>query len=483
MKLTLQLKILPDAGQAETLRRTTERFNAAASHAAVVGFQSGTFDRDNLQKLCYQEIRDTFGLSAQLAVRAIGKAVEVFKRDKSRAPVFRKDSALVYDPRCYGFKDTTRAVGVPKKPAKPSRKISAATKILAAKIPSASQALAAKKAKKAISNSLNLPENPTVVSLLTDVGRLLIPLSLGDHQRQQLSMVRGQADLVCKHGQWFLCASMEVPEAPIREPVAGSVLGVDLGVANVAVTSDGTIYSGAHVETVRVKRHGQRRSLQRAAATRRKTSGRRKKRGQCAAARRKKDSQCIDAKRKKDTPRAAARRKKNSRRPKSIRRRLQKLAGKEARFRKDVNHCISKQIVQIALDTNRSIAVEDLTGIRSRIRFAKDQRARMSGWSFAQLLLFLAYKARKAGVFLETVYAAYTSQTCSRCGHCAKKNRPSQAVFRCTACGYSVHADINAAQNIAAKAAVNRLKVSAATALENSRIRSRQGQAIAFRRQ
>ncbi|WP_263008768.1 transposase [Nonomuraea phyllanthi] len=43
---------------------------------------------------------------------------------------------------------------------------------------------------------------------------------------------------------------------------------------------------------------------------------------------------------------------------------------------------------------------------------------------------------------------AGTSRTCSRCGHCAKENRTTQAAFRCTACGHAAHADVNAAINI-----------------------------------
>jgi putative transposase len=53
-----------------------------------------------------------------------------------------------------------------------------------------------------------------------------------------------------------------------------------------------------------------------------------------------------------------------------------------------------------------------------------------------------------AGVRLVLVNPAYTSQTCSRCGHCAKANRTSQAMFLCVACGYACHADLNAAVNI-----------------------------------
>ena len=55
----------------------------------------------------------------------------------------------------------------------------------------------------------------------------------------------------------------------------------------------------------------------------------------------------------------------------------------------------------------------------------------------------------------EKVNPAYTSQRCSACGHVARENRESQAVFLCTACGYAANADVNAARNIAAGHAVN----------------------------
>ncbi|HET6740315.1 MAG TPA: transposase [Kribbella sp.] len=61
----------------------------------------------------------------------------------------------------------------------------------------------------------------------------------------------------------------------------------------------------------------------------------------------------------------------------------------------------------------------------------------------------------KAPSRVEKVNAAYTSQTCSACGHCAPENRESQAVFGCVACGRQAHADVNAAINIAAGRAVS----------------------------
>lgn len=69
-----------------------------------------------------------------------------------------------------------------------------------------------------------------------------------------------------------------------------------------------------------------------------------------------------------------------------------------------------------------------------------------AGWGV--FLRILAGKAEWAGRELIAVNPRNTSRTCSRCGHCAKENRVTQAVFRCTACGHAAHADVNAAVNI-----------------------------------
>ena len=120
-----------------------------------------------------------------------------------------------------------------------------------------------------------------------------------------------------------------------------------------------------------------------------------------------------------------------------------------------MNHCISKAIVQTAKGTARGIALEDLKGIRERIsaqRTVKRQRRVLHSWAFFQLRFFIAYKAQMVGVRLALVNPAYTSQTCSRCGHCEKANRKAQAKFLCVSCGYSAHADLNAAVNFRSEA-------------------------------
>jgi IS605 OrfB family transposase len=98
------------------------------------------------------------------------------------------------------------------------------------------------------------------------------------------------------------------------------------------------------------------------------------------------------------------------------RRLLKKRRRKEARFAADVNHQISQRIVAEAQRTGRGIAVEELTGIRARVRLRQPQRAAVHSWAFAQLGAFLGYKARAAGVAFVEVDPAYTSQTCSAFG-------------------------------------------------------------------
>lgn len=359
MKLTLQLQVLPTNECADRLRETVERFNEAANWLAGKAFALGIANKIRLQRLHYYELRSRFGLSAQMAVRCIAQVAEAFKRDKSIRPVFQPHAAVPYDQRLMSFKGLDR------------------------------------------------------VSLLTLEGRVIVPILMGRYQRERFTNAKGQSDLVLRGRKWFLLVTVDVPGGtPINTT---DFLGVDLGVVNIATTSDGQKFSGAKAEAVRVCRSERRRRLQR----------------------------------------EASRQKKRGKRPRSARRAMQRLGRKEARFRRHENHCISKHLTKLAEDTKRGIAVEDLRHIRTRIRFAKSQRARMGAWAFAQLQAFLAYKAKLRGVPFVVVNAAYTSRTCNACGHCAKENRPDQASFVCTACGHSANADVNAAQNIAARGVCN----------------------------
>ncbi|MFF4572071.1 RNA-guided endonuclease InsQ/TnpB family protein [Streptomyces sp. NPDC001410] len=223
--------------------------------------------------------------------------------------------------------------------------------------------------------------------------------------RQLRENRRGESDLVHRNGKWYLLATCETPEAAPNGHPAGW-LGVDLGIANIATTSDeGTPFAGEELNRYRASALRTRAELQ-ATGT------------------------------------------------KSAKRKLKQRAGREARHAAQVNHKIAKSIVAEAQRTGRGIALEKLTGIRERARLRKPQRATYHSWSFAQLGRFIAYKAKRAGIPVIHVDPAYTSQRCSWCGHIDKANRPSQELFICWSCGIVAHADHNAARNIASLAKV-----------------------------
>jgi IS605 OrfB family transposase len=349
MKLTLQLQLVPTAEQKADLLDTMERFNEAASFAAKVGFEAGVFGQVTIHKLAYHEMRERFGLSSQLVVRAIAKAVECFQRDKTKCPVFKSRSAICYDQRVMSFKGLT------------------------------------------------------TVSLWSLSGRLLIPFVCGDYQKDRQGRIKGQADLVYRQGKFYLLCTIDLPEDAPVEPT--DVLGVDLGIAKIAVDSTSEAFSGEKVEATR-KHYAKRRAGLNRVGT------------------------------------------------KSARRRLSKIRKREANFRRNENHRISKQVVAKAKATGSAIAIEDLNGIRDRVTVKQPQRNRHASWSFSQLRSFLTYKAALAGITLVTVDPRNTSRTCHVCGHCEKANRKSQSEFECRQCRYSANADFNAARNIRARGLV-----------------------------
>jgi len=104
MKQTLLVKLAPDAEQHAALLRTMEAFNDACNWMAGIAFEEQCANKIELQKLVYYEARDRFGLASQMAIRAISKVVEAYKRDKIVRPSFRRHGAMTYDQRVLAFK-------------------------------------------------------------------------------------------------------------------------------------------------------------------------------------------------------------------------------------------------------------------------------------------------------------------------------------------------------------------------------------------
>jgi putative transposase len=197
-----------------------------------------------------------------------------------------------------------------------------------------------------------------------------------------------------KHKQQFWVRLVFETETPQLQPL-GDIQGIDRGLYHLASTSDGQFFSGAQIRATQRRYLHNRKTLQQKGT-------------------------------------------------RSAKRRLRAMAGKEKRFMKDVNHCVSKQL---ANQPQFSIFVlEDLSGIRTKRR-GKKLNKWLSSWTFYQLELFLAYKSERLGKQIKFVDARYTSQKCSVCKHIARTNR-NKSRFHCANCGHKAHADVNVAVNV-----------------------------------
>src|SRR5438270_8610489 len=104
MKLTLAVRLTPSPEQHAALLITLERFNAACNAIAEVAFREHLANKIALQKIVYYSIRERFGLSSQMTIRAIAKVVEAYKRDTTIQPSFGPHGALTYDERLMSWK-------------------------------------------------------------------------------------------------------------------------------------------------------------------------------------------------------------------------------------------------------------------------------------------------------------------------------------------------------------------------------------------
>ena len=124
---------------------------------------------------------------------------------------------------------------------------------------------------------------------------------------------------------------------------------------------------------------------------------------------------------------------------------VERVNNKEQRIMKDIDHKLSHDIIETAVAHDvKTIKLERLANIRSTTRTSRKNNYSLHTWSFYRLAQYIEYKAKLAGIKVEYVNPAYTSQTCPVCGHVHHANDRS---YTCK-CGFHIHRDLLGAMNI-----------------------------------
>jgi IS605 OrfB family transposase len=356
MQRTLRVKLTPSPAQAGLLAETSRLFTAAFNAVCQVGWQQQITNGVALHHATYYPTQADYpALVSDLLIQARVKATEALKS-------------------AFALRKAGRTVGMPQSDACPPR-----YNLHTYKVDWQSQ----------------------TVRMSTTSGRQTIRFAVPDYCAHYAGYPVDTADLIAHDGVWWLHIVVTVP-APDVEPT-DDVVGVDLGIAQPAVTSNNRFLGKPAWKAIEGRLFYLKRQLQRTGTT-------------------------------------------------SAKRHLRKVKGRQARFRRDCDHALSTQIVQSA-SPGATIVLENLTDIRKRTKIRKQTKTsrRVHSWSFAQIKGFVAYKAEGRGCTVAGVDPRHTSQTCSCCGHVARNNRRSRGRFVCRACGFELHANLNAARNIAAK--------------------------------
>lgn len=137
---------------------------------------------------------------------------------------------------------------------------------------------------------------------------------------------------------------------------------------------------------------------------------------------------------------------------------IKNIRDKESRIMKDINHKISKQIINFAVANNcGTINLENLSDIRQTSRTRRKNKENLHSWTFYQLANFIEYKAYNLGIKVVYVNPQYTSQECPLCH---AHNKTNTREYKCT-CGYKTHRDRLGALNIAKKSNLDGKSLSA----------------------
>lgn len=235
--------------------------------------------------------------------------------------------------------------------------------------------------------------------------RVWMPLIVPSYFGKYRELEKGRLQVMKKEDGWYAHVSVEYP---VKEEIdADGVLGVDLGIRQIAVISDkdgkiNEFYGSSLLSRRKVL-------AQRWKALQEQKSGSNNK---------------YQA--------------------------LKQISGKETRFMDDINHKIAKEIVEKAKHYNYGIAIENLKGLREG-EASKTLREMLHRWRYRDLCDKIEYKAEAEGIPVEYVDPRSTSKTCSKCGSQNEVGASKQ--YECSKCGVELNRDLNAARNIAEKGA------------------------------
>jgi IS605 OrfB family transposase len=341
------------------LRDTIEEWKQGCQIAVDKAWER-CHSKSDVQDLAYDDVRETTSLGSQHAILACHQAAENIKSCISRRQDGKKASKPTYTSPTVTYDSRTMTV---------------------------------------------FPDNEQV-SLTTygDHARvragLILPEDADGYQHQYLDSDEWEpteSTLHYRDGAWYLHLGFRKPKTPDEATENGTVLGVDLGVNEIAVTSTARFFSAGELNHKRREFERVRGDLQ-----------------ECGT--------------------------------RNAHRTLERVSGRENEHVKHVLHSVANGIVEEALRYDcEGIVFEKLDGIRERL----PEAAWHSEWAFDRLYEYVEYKAEAEGLFVETTNPKNTSKRCAECGFIHDDNRPSRDTFECQQCGNRNHADYNAAKNIA----------------------------------
>ena len=358
--ITAKIKILPTEEQIEYLKHTYKQILLANNDISKFVFNNKEFNRNNINKAMYYELREKYSLKSQMAQSCMKTVIAKYQSSKSNGHDFslinfkRNEYDLVWN-RDY---------------------------------------------------SLNLDKQ--IFSVNSINGRLKIPFEIKFNEKYlDGTWSFGTAKLVNKFNKFFLHIPMTKKINDFSFSNCNQVVGVDLGINFLATTYDSDnkslFFNGKQIKDKRAHFSKIRKELQQV-----------------------------------KTP--------------SSRKRLKTIGSRENRWVTDINHQVTKALVE-KYGSNTLFVLEDLTGIRnSTEKVRKNNRYISVSWAFYQFREMLEYKVNLIGSKVIFVDPKYTSQTCPKCGHVERANRDKKThTFKCKTCCYTSNDDRIGAMNLQRK--------------------------------